>query len=461
MKTKITFRAAGLVLLLALGMTSCKKNNGNDNTAPVPVDNIAVSDLKKLSTAASVTVPDGRKIKGIVISDASAKNIDAKSIVLQEATDKPGIIINFDGAHNFALNDEVEVTISKQQLSQVNGEIILDKIPVANAKKTGTGAITAKVTTAADLVTNQTAWNGMLVSLPVDGLTGGNGKFTGNLVVQKGNQIFGSKVLSGATFENTDYPVSVSNITGILRIDGSNLRVDIRTTADLASGPYSRIVTEDFQNLKKVSDGSAIVVPSTANAPFTTAVGQWLSTVQSFNFYPGATYDATFTTPTRTYLYAFNTSVNTTGASLRSNFTNNQGLKKVAISFAATSAEKVVTVLSQREYAFTFGTTDSVKIAVLPILPDNMPLIDAGDNMSYDAVKPILALSPAYNQKGKFFTFEYTIPTKDELIAKGVSADRATAFIANPQFRIYNASRPFTGSPNAAPILFDKIVFYY
>lgn len=135
MKTKITFRAAGLVLLLALGMTSCKKNNGNDNTAPVPVDNIAVSDLKKLSTAASVTVPDGRKIKGIVISDASAKNIDAKSIVLQEATDKPGIIINFDGAHNFALNDEVEVTISKQQLSQVNGEIILDKIPVANAKK--------------------------------------------------------------------------------------------------------------------------------------------------------------------------------------------------------------------------------------------------------------------------------------------------------------------------------------
>jgi uncharacterized lipoprotein YehR (DUF1307 family) len=102
MKTIKTMKQTLFVLAIALSIVSCKKNN-----EVIPVSAITITDLKALSTGASVKVPDGKKISGIVISDISAKNVDSKTVVLQEAADKPGIIINFDAAQTFMLGDQL------------------------------------------------------------------------------------------------------------------------------------------------------------------------------------------------------------------------------------------------------------------------------------------------------------------------------------------------------------------
>lgn len=245
MKANTNWKLLLPMLLILVGIAACKKTN-NDTPTPPPVEvkSITITELRALSTGASVKVPDGRKVKGIVISDASAKNIDAKTVVLQEATDKPGIVVTFDAAQNFATGDEVEVIISNQTLAQVNGEITLQNIPAANVKKTGTGTITPRTTTIADINTNKAAWNGTLVTI-ADGLFNGSGKYTGTLTYTSSNTSIKSQVISGASFENTDYPAIVSGLTGVIRISGNDIFLNIRSVSDVKASE-SFVVVEDF-----------------------------------------------------------------------------------------------------------------------------------------------------------------------------------------------------------------------
>lgn len=251
MKANTNWKLLLPMLLILVGIAACKKTN-NDTPTPPPVEvkSITITELRALSTGASVKVPDGRKVKGIVISDASAKNIDAKTVVLQEATDKPGIVVTFDAAQNFATGDEVEVIISNQTLAQVNGEITLQNIPAANAKKTGTGTITPRTTTIVDINTNKAAWNGTLVTI-ADGLFNGSGKYTGTLTYASGNASIKSQVITGASFENADYPTIVSGLTGIIRIFGNDLFLNIRNTSDVGISSGSFIMVEDFSGADK------------------------------------------------------------------------------------------------------------------------------------------------------------------------------------------------------------------
>lgn len=245
MKTNTNWKLLLPMLLILVSVAACKKSNNDTPTpSPVEVKSITITELRALSTGASVKVPDGRKVKGIVISDASAKNIDTKTVVLQEATDKPGIVVTFDAAQTFAVGDEIELTISNQTIAQVNGEITLQNIPTANAKKTGTGTITPRSTTIADINTNKAAWNGTLVSI-ADGLFNGSGKYAGTLTYASGNANIKSQVISSASFENTDYPTIVSGLTGIIRISGDDIFLNIRGTSDVKASA-SFVVVEDF-----------------------------------------------------------------------------------------------------------------------------------------------------------------------------------------------------------------------
>ena len=247
MKTKSTIKKALLAFTIVLSMAACKKDKNEPTpTPPVDVKAIALTDLKALSTGASVKVPDGKKIAGTVISDVSSKNIDSKTVVLQETSTQTGIVITFDAAQTFALGDQLEINVSNQTLAQVNGEVILQNIPAANAKKTGTGTITAKATTVAAILANKAAVDGTLVTIAATELTGGDGKYTGTLTVSDGAGTIKSNVFAGATFENKDYPVSLSSFTGIVRINGTDTRVDIRKTDDVSSGDVIRLMTDDF-----------------------------------------------------------------------------------------------------------------------------------------------------------------------------------------------------------------------
>lgn len=244
MKTNTTWKLMTLGFVLLLTIVACKKNDPAPKPQPEEVKIMTITELRALSTGASVKLPDGRKIKGTVISDAASKNIDAKTVVLQEATDKVGIIITFDAAQSYSVGDELEVTVSNQILAQANGEIVLQDIPVANAKKIGTGTITARTTTIADINANKKAWNGTLVSIGA-GLFSGTGKYTGTLAYTSESASIKTVISTGASFENTEYPALVNSLTGIVRISGNEVFINLRNKSDVKQSD-SFVLSEDF-----------------------------------------------------------------------------------------------------------------------------------------------------------------------------------------------------------------------
>jgi hypothetical protein len=492
MKTTTTMKQTLLALTIALSIVSCKKDKKSD-PAPTPQQTITFENLLKLSTGASVKAPDNTKITGIVISDVSNKNIDPKTVVLQEATGKAGIVVTFTAAQTFALGDQVDVNISGQTLAQVNGEVELTNIPAANAKKSGTGTITPAMTNAAAIVKNAAAMDGTLVTIPATGFSGTSANYTGTLTVTDSTGTVSSNVLAGAAFENTAYPVSLSSLTGIVRISGTTVRVDIRGTADAETGAVTRIVTENFINVtgdpNYADPGSPTILnPASLFARpdgFTTAQGPWAQSgtpngVDLCYLLPGSKYDADFTTKDRSYVYLIRGaesnktinqlgSVNYGGNSIMNNFTNLAGLKTVSITFAGSKMSGPGVLAGSAQWGFPdldvlpFNpATDYIQIGVIPVDDQGRGV---GTLISDGSV--LLTKSAQYTNLGVFYTLTWTVPTKAQLIAAGnspgVNVDQTAAWLANPNFAIINMSNKAAGDDlvglQMTPVLIDKVVF--
>ncbi len=481
MKTKNVIKCLLLVIAIGMSFVSCKKDK-NIAPAAVPAQTISFTDLKKLSTGASVKVPDAKKITGIVISDISNKNIDAKTVILQEATGKPGIVITFDAAQTFAAGDQVEVNISNQVLAQVNGEIQLTNIPSANAKKTGTGTIVPAITNAADVIKNATALAATLVTLPAGNLSGGNGEYSGALTYTDSTGTVQSDVLAGAVFENTGYPASSNSYTGIVRINGSKVTVDIPNTTNVPPGAIKRLVTIDFQDAKGGNVDPAVpsfLTPDYAGT-IKTATSDWGNTINGTNLcwlFPGSQFDGDFTSSGRKYLYlGYGDDPNLNNGGKLIDFSYNSlpyttlnlaGLKTVSVTFAGSkvSGKGVLPASASLTGVPSFDVlpfnpaTDFIQVGLTfsPLIPGN------GDFATFaPALIKLTKLSPKITQLGQFYTLTWTIPTQAELTAAGLGSDQVAAVLDNPDFTIINTSHKAAGAnPQGAqltPVLIDKVV---
>ncbi len=462
MQTKPIIKHVLLVLTLALGIVSCKKDK-SDSTPPPPAEVKAISftDLKALSTPGTVNIPDAKKITGVVISDVSNTNIDSKTVVLQDTSSQVGIILTFDAVQAFALGDLLEVNISKQTLAQVNGEIEILNIPAANAKKTGTGTITAKATTIAEINTNKTAWDGTLVTIAATELSGGNGKYTGTLTVKDASGVTTTNVLAGAAFENTAYPVSVIAITGIVRLSEATARIDIRKTADVSAG--APVVTDNWVGVQATGTDPYSVGASDSYGAYHGFFGSanisWNAYTQEVFSFPASKYDAAFTSleAGKNYVY-ITTDYRGADYGGGNKITSSagqgvlKGLKTVSITFAGTTGTSTY-------YSLNNGQEHLVK--------DGKPFDPATDYFQIGVGlvfgnTTILGLkSEQYKKNGEFYTYTYTIPTKDQLVASGLAAADADIVLKDPNFVISNESNMHDDSWGTAPILIQKVVFTY
>jgi hypothetical protein len=244
MKTKILLNLAALGLVMA----SCSKKK--DEPAPTPTINLTVTQLKAKYTDSAVTIGANTHVSGIVISDTTGKNVEANTIIIQEAIGKRGIVVHFAAAPAFALNDQVDIDISNQSLQSVNGEVSLSNIPVANARKTGTGAITPAKLKISALGANAATLDGTLVWIGPGTFSGGNGNYSGALTYEDSatTATLTSNVQTGAAFAGQAYPVLIDSLIGIVRISGTTVSVDIRNAADVQNA-INYTLTEDFQEL--------------------------------------------------------------------------------------------------------------------------------------------------------------------------------------------------------------------
>ncbi|MFN8144441.1 MAG: DUF5689 domain-containing protein, partial [Bacteroidia bacterium] len=141
-----------------LNMTDIRCDGTTGALTQMPIDS-----LRMVFTGTTTTCPVGRKIKGIVISDNANQNTDPKNMVIQDGT--AGIVVRFSAAHAFAMGAEVEVRVSGQELSEYNGLLEVNYVDPGNAVQTGTGTITPRVATCAQIVANLQAWESTLVTV--------------------------------------------------------------------------------------------------------------------------------------------------------------------------------------------------------------------------------------------------------------------------------------------------------
>ncbi len=198
--------------------------NGGD-----PVE-ISLGELRTLFAGGASSVPAAKKVKGIVISDATNFNWADRNLVIQDASG--GIAFRFTAAHAIALGQEVEIIVSGAELSEFNGLLQVNNVPNGNATSLGAGTLpTPRQATIAEILTNLEAWESTLVKIINVTITGG-GTYSGAKSLNDGTGTMDMFTRSQATFSGTSVPAGAVTIVAV--VSQFNVgQVIIRNTSDV------------------------------------------------------------------------------------------------------------------------------------------------------------------------------------------------------------------------------------
>ncbi len=191
---------------------------------------VDISAVRSLFTGTTAAAPANQKIKGIVISDRTGKNLNNKNLYLQDGT--AGIVIRFEAEHPFNLGDEIEVIISEREVSEFNKLLQVNNVPLASVKVIGTGrTVTPRKATIAEINMNFNAWESTLVEINNATITGG-ATLSGNRTVNDGTGTIPMFTQTAATFSGTATPTGPVTITAILS-DFNAKQIILRNASDI------------------------------------------------------------------------------------------------------------------------------------------------------------------------------------------------------------------------------------
>ena len=216
-------------------------NGARCGTGPTTLMN--TSDLRALFTGAITYGPNSKRITGVVISDRSTNNLNARNIYLQQGDGLAGIVVRFDANHSFNLGDSIDVNVTGMELSEFNGLLQLNNVPLSYAAVRATGkSITPRQATIASIVANFENWESTLVRiLNINSLTGGtSGRWNGSVNLTDATGSIVAFTLASASFANSTYPNTASSLVGYLTPFASTFQIGIRNPANdvvAGSGP--------------------------------------------------------------------------------------------------------------------------------------------------------------------------------------------------------------------------------
>ncbi len=213
---------------------------------------ITIKSVRDMFASGQATMNDKVKISGIVISDKNSVNVDVKNMVLQDET--AGIVVRFAGAHDFELNDRVEVVVSNLELSEYNNLLQFSGVVLDAAKKTGSGSIEARVATVNDILTNNEAWESTLVKIKNATITGGSVYKDYDVVVEDGSGTIDLYTRSVATFADDALPSGNVDVTAIVGQYKDTYQIYLRNTDDVTTaggggggGTGDELFSDDFE----------------------------------------------------------------------------------------------------------------------------------------------------------------------------------------------------------------------
>jgi hypothetical protein len=175
---------------------------------------MATAELRALFTGTTTTVPSGRKITGVVISDRSTNNLNNQNIYLQQGNGLAGICVRFTAAHTFNLGDSIDINVSGQELSEFNGLLQLNNVPLNFAQLVSTGkTISPRVATLAAIGTNFRNWESTLVRVATVTFSGGTGgRWGGSVTMTDASGTLPVFTSTGASFATATYPTSATSL---------------------------------------------------------------------------------------------------------------------------------------------------------------------------------------------------------------------------------------------------------
>jgi hypothetical protein len=193
---------------------------------------MTIADLRAVFANGGASGPVDKKIKGTVISDYVAKNINGLNMIIQDATG--GILVRFTGAHTFALGDVLEINVSGVELSEFSKVLQLNVTPNGNAVKISSGGtIVPRIATVAEIKANQDTWESTLVQVKNATISNTAGTFKGSSTIDDGSATIPMFTATGALFANTALPTGQKTITAIVSDYSTGNQLSIRNTTDI------------------------------------------------------------------------------------------------------------------------------------------------------------------------------------------------------------------------------------
>ncbi len=205
--------------------TPCNGNTGSEEL-------VDIKQIRNLYTGSSTTVAKNYKIRGKIISDKDAKNINSQNLFIQDLSG--GINLRFSAAHNFNLNQEVEVIVNGIELNEFRGLLQLNNVPLSNATiVSNTITVNPKEITIPSLNSNFESFEGSLIVLKGVSLSKGSGTtYEFNVKVNQGADSIYLFTSSSAVFAKSDFPTGLVDLTVIVS-EFDNKQVLLRNLNDI------------------------------------------------------------------------------------------------------------------------------------------------------------------------------------------------------------------------------------
>jgi len=236
-----------------MGGERCDGTGGGDcsfdgNSEPI-------EDIRNRFSGSASNLPNDLYIEGTVISDRSSGNINNQNMFVQDDNGF-GILVRFSSEHSFSLNDRVKVDVSGQELSEFQGLLQVNNVPLSRACKDGTGTVTPRVRSLSEILADFDNLESTLVQVDNVRLSkSGGSDWAFSVKMDDGTAQMDLFTSPGANFANDDFPTDTLRITAVVSQGGNQeaQQLSLRNLDDVVvvgtgGGDPTEGINIDFQS---------------------------------------------------------------------------------------------------------------------------------------------------------------------------------------------------------------------
>lgn len=267
-----------------------------------PAVQTTIANIRSMYTGSDIKL-GAYKIGGVVISDATNKNISSGSVVLQNGN--AGISIYFGGTIMYNVGDSIVLDVTNDSLQNYNGSLEIKTTPgTIKPTPVATGInVIPQVLSISQINSNLSNIEFTLVKI-INAIASGSVVYSGSNILSDASGNISLFTSSTATFANDNLPTDASDWIGYAKFFGSSKEFLIRNTTDVttaggSSGDGIELTTSpltlNFDNIAAGLPAGVLVklfASSTSigtDEAFDGSQSSWSNTSSGFKNYAGAT----------------------------------------------------------------------------------------------------------------------------------------------------------------------------